>query len=213
MAKVRTLHSIHGTRPTWGRRLVGLLLAVILVTGTAASAEGPLPGRGSWALGVTLPSASKLSLSLWKVRSPVTALGLETGLSSYIGEYESDDLEDLDRSDTRSRSRSLRLQLRPAIKLYRPQHDRVAPFVFLKTRAEFVLWDSRFDRGSERQRTRNVLGLSAGLGTEWFPFQRISLNGQTGLDLSYRKEKDDRYDTSVWSLETFQTEMTALVYF
>lgn len=193
------------------------MLAVILVAGTAASAEGPLAGRGSWALGVALPSASKLSLSLWKVRSPVTALGLETGLSSYIGEYESDDLEDLDRSDTRSRYRSLRLQLRPAIKLYRPLHDRVAPFVFFKTRAEFVLRDSRFDRDSVRRSTRNDrdldLGLAVGLGTEWFPFQRISLNGQTGLDLSYRKEKDDRYDTSVWSLETFQTEMTALVYF
>ena len=63
--------------------LVGSLLAVILVAGTAASAEGPLAGRGSWALGAALPSASGLSLSLWNVRSPVTALGLETGFSSY----------------------------------------------------------------------------------------------------------------------------------
>ncbi|MCY3757932.1 MAG: hypothetical protein OXG96_09445 [Acidobacteria bacterium] len=187
------------------------------MTGTAGSAEGPLAGRGSWALGVALPSASGRSLSLWNVRSPGTALGLETRLSSYSGERDSDDLEDLDRSDTRSRYRSLRLHLRPAIKLYRPLHDGVAPFVFWKARAEFALRDSRFDRDSVRRSTRNDrdldLGLAAGLGTEWFPFQRISLNGRTGLDLSYRKENDDRYNTSVWSLETFETEMRALVYF
>ena len=52
-----------------------------------------------------------------------------------------------------------------------------------------------------------------GLGTEWFPFQRISLSGQTGLELGYRHADDNRYNTSEWSLETFQTEMTALVYF
>ena len=136
---------------------------------------------------------------------------------SSSGERDSDYHEDLDRSDTRSRYRRLRLQLRPAIKLYRPLHVRVAPFVFLTTHAEFVLLDSRYDRDSVRRSTRNDrdldLGLAAGLGTEWFPFQRISLNGQTGLDLSYRKENDDRYNTSVWSLETFETEMRALVYF
>ena len=176
-----------------------------------------MAGRGSWALGVALPSASEFSLSLWKVRSPVTALGLETRLSSSSGGYDSETLEDLDRSYTRSRYRSLRLHLRPAIKLYRPLHDRVAPFVFWKAHAGFVLRDSRYDRDSVRRSTRNDrdldLGLAVGLGTEWFPFQRLSLNGQTGLDLSYRKENDDRYNTSEWSLITFRTEMTALVYF
>ena len=200
--------------------LFGSLLALILLTGTVVSAQAPLAGRGSWALGVALPSGSKLSISLWNVRSPVTALGLETGFSSYSGEYDSDDLEDLDRGDTRSRSRSLRLELRPAIKLYRLLHDQIAPFVFLKAHAGFVFWGSRFDRDSVRQSTRNDrdhdLGSAVGLGTEWFPFQRISLSGQTGLELNYRYEKHDRYDRyrkSEWSLETFQTEMTALVYF
>ena len=197
--------------------LVGSLLAVILVAGTAASAEGPLAGRGSWALGMALPSASELSLSLWNVRSPVTALGLETGFSSYRSEYDFDDLEDLDRSDTRSRYRSLRLHLRPAIKLYRPLHDRVAPFVFWKAHAGFVLRDSRFDRDSVRESDRNGrdldLGLAVGLGTEWFPFRRISLNGRTGLELGYRNEESFGDRILEWSLETFETEMRALVYF
>ena len=200
--------------------LFGSLLAVILLTGAAASAEGPLADRGGWALGVPLPSSSERSISLWNVRSPVTALGLETGFSSYSGEYDSDDLEDLDRGDTRSRSRSLRLELRPAIKLYRLLHDQIAPFVFLKAHAGFVFWDSRFDRDSVRQSTRNDrdhdLGSAVGLGTEWFPFQRISLSGQTGLELNYRYEKT----RSLRPLQKvgvvprdLQTEMTALVYF
>ncbi len=197
--------------------LVGSLLAGILVAGTAASAEGPLAGRGSWALGMALPSASELSLSLWNVRSPVTALGLETGFSSYSSEHDFDDLEDLDRSDTRSRYRSLRLHLRPAIKLYRPLHDRVAPFVFWKAHAGFVLRDSRFDRDSVRESDRNGrdfdLGVAVGFGTEWFPYQRISLNGQTGLELGYRNEESFGDRILEWSLETFETEMRALVYF
>ena len=65
----------------------------------------------------------------------------------------------------------------------------------------------------QRTRTERDLGLAVGLGADWFPFQRISLSGQTGLDLSYRYEKEDLNRESEWSLETFQTEMTALVYF
>ena len=48
----------------------------------------------------------------------------------YYSDRTSDDLENLDRNDTQSRYHSLRLQLRPTIKHYRPMHDRVAPFVF-----------------------------------------------------------------------------------
>ncbi len=191
------------------------LLSMILLTGTVAWAEGPLADRGGWALGVPLPSSSERSISLWKVRSPVTALGLEIGLSSHYGESTIDDLENLDREDLRIRDRSLRMQLLPAIKHYRPLHEEVAPFVIYKVHTRFAIWDRGF--GSEfvkrRTRTEGDLGLSVGLGTEWFPFQRISLSGQTGLDLSYRYEKEDLNREWEWSLETFQTEMTALVYF
>ncbi len=191
------------------------LLSMILLTGTVAWAEGPLADRGGWALGVPLPSSSERSISLWKVRSPVTALGLEIGLSSHYGESTIDDLENLDREDLRIRDRSLRMQLLPAIKHYRPLHEEVAPFVIYKVHTRFAIWDRGFGSESVKRRTRTEgdLGLSVGLGTEWFPFQRISLSGQTGLDLSYRYEKEDLNREWEWSLETFQTEMTALVYF
>lgn len=203
--------------------LVKPLFCATLLTGTIASADSPLADRGGWALGVSFPSGSERSISLWKVRSPVSAFGLEIGLLSNYAESTIDDLENPDREDWRIRYRSLRIQLRPSLKHYRPLHDRVAPFVFFKLHTGFSVWDreSGRDRGSrsesvKRRNTENDLGLMVGLGTEWFPFQRISLSGQTGLELNYSYEKNDRYDSyrkSEWSLDTFQTEMTALVYF
>ncbi len=191
------------------------LLSLILLTGAAASAEGPLADRGGWALGVPLPSSSERSISLWKVRSPVTAFGLEIGLSSLYRESTIHDLDNLDRDDIRIPYRSLSLQLRPAIKHFRPLHNEVAPFVIYKAHAGIAIWDRGFGSDSVKQRTRTErdLGLAVGLGADWFPFQRISLSGQTGLDLSYRYEKEDLNREWEWSLETFQTEMTALVYF
>ena len=194
------------------------LLGIVLLISTATADQDPLVNRGNWALGVALPSSSGLDLSLWKVRSPVTALGLEIDISSYYSDRTSEDLENLDRNDTQSQYRSLRLQLRPTIKQYRPMHDRVAPFVFYQAHASFYgFWDRQEEIGSrmtQRTRSRSDLGIALGLGVDWFPFQRISLSGQTGLDLSYlyNKLRSDRREWE-WSLKTFQTEVAALVYF
>ncbi|MCY3788044.1 MAG: hypothetical protein OXH63_04580 [Gemmatimonadetes bacterium] len=192
------------------------LIGIVLLIGTAAADQDPLADRGNWALGVALPSSSKLSLSLWKVRSPVTALGLEIDVSSYYSEFTSDDLDNPDRYDTRSQHRSLRLQLRPTIKHYRPLHDHVAPFIFYQAHANFYFRNHRLDSASRAQRTTTEtdsdLGIALGLGTDWFPFRRISLSGQTGLYLSYRHEEFPNRERE-WSLKTFQTEVAALVYF
>ena len=187
------------------------LIGIILLMGTAAADQAPLADRGNWALGAALPSSSELSLSLWKVRSPVTALGLEIDFLSYYSDHTSKDPDNSDRYDTRSQSRYLRLQLRPTVKQYRPMHDRVAPFVFYQAHASFSRsWDRHEEIGSrmtQSTRSNSDLGIALGLGADWFPFQRISLSGQTGLDLSYRS------NPKLWSLKTFQTEVAALVYF
>ena len=195
------------------------LIGIVLLIGTAAADQDPLADRGNWAFGVALPSSSKLSLSLWKVRSPVTALGLEIDVSSRYSEYTSDDRDNRDRYDTRAQSRSLWLQLRPTIKHYRPLHDQVAPFIFYQAHADFYFYfrDSQSDINSEIRSFRadeRDLGLALGLGADWFPFQRISLSTQTGLDLSYLydKRRSNRREWE-WSLKTFQTEVAALVYF
>ena len=72
------------------------LIGIVLLISTAAAGQDPLADRGNWAFGTALPSSSKLSLSLWKVRSPVTALGLEIDVSSYYSEFTSDDLDNPD---------------------------------------------------------------------------------------------------------------------
>ena len=188
------------------------LISIVLLIGTAAADQAPLADRGNWAFGAALPSSSKLSLSLWKVRSPVTALGLEIGVSSYYSDRTYDNLENLDRDNSRSRYHSLRLQLSPTIKHYRPLHDQVAPFVFYQAHASFFAFWSRLpdiDSGIPQR----DLGLALGLGADWFPFQRISLSAQTGLDLSYRYEEFRSNSKWEWSLKTFQTEVAALVYF
>ena len=192
------------------------LIGIVLLIGTAAADQDSLADRGNWALGVALPSSSGLDLSLWKVRSPVTALGLEIDVSSRYSEYTSEDLDNPDRNDSRSQSRSLRLQLRPTVKHYRPLHDQVAPFVFYQAHADLsVFWSRLLGINSGRQRTgtKHDLGLALGLGADWFPFQRISLSGQTGLDLSYHYEESRSNTKWEWSLKTFQTEVAALVYF
>lgn len=193
------------------------LIGIVLLIGTAAADQDPLADRGNWALGVALPSSSGLNLSLWKVRSPVTALGLEIDVSARYSEYTSDDLDNPNRYDTRSQHRSLRLQLRPTIKHYRPLHDQVAPFIFYQAHADFYFRDRQSDINSGIRLFRadeRDLGLALGLGADWFPFQRISLSTQTGLGLSYRYEefRPDRREWE-WSLKTFQAEVAALVYF
>ena len=194
------------------------LIGIILLIGTAAADQDPLADRGNWALGVALPSSSKLSLSLWKVRSPVTALGLEIDVSSYYSDRTYDNFEDLDQNNFRSQYRSLRLQLRPTIKHYRPLHDQVAPFIFYQDPREFFAFcNHRLPNSDLRTQhtiteTDSDLGLALGLGADWFPFQRISLSAQTGLYLSYRYE-EFRSREWEWSLKTFQTEVAALVYF
>ena len=194
------------------------LIGIVLLIGTAAADQDPLTDRGNWALGVALPSSSnELSLSLWKVRSPVTALGLEIDVSSYYSEHTLDDPENFDRDNTQFQYRSLRLQLRPTIKHYRPLHDQVAPFIFYQAHADFYFRDRQSDINSGIRLFRAYerdLGLALGLGADWFPFQRISLSAQTGLGLSYRYEefRSDRREWE-WSLKTFQTEVAALVYF
>ena len=144
-------------------------------------------------------------------------LGLGIDVSSYYRESTSDDLDNPDRYNTQSQHRSLRLHLRPTIKHYRPLHDHVAPFVFYQAHADLsIFWSRLLGTISGRQRTgtKYDLGLALGLGADWFPFQRISLSAQTGLDLSYLydKPRSNRRKWE-WSLKTFQTEVAALVYF
>ncbi len=193
-----------------------LIWIVLLTSGIAAADQGPLANRGDWALGVALPSSGGSSFSLWKIRSPTTAVGLEIGVS---WSYADSTLNADDFAPTSLQKHYLSLFLRPTIKHYRPLHDRIAPFTYGQVEAGF----RGYKRDSPHRQNGSSggnIGLTLGLGVEWFPFQRISLGGQTGLRLGYSYRQ---YDTrgysndssSNWSLylRTFQSEVKALMYF
>ncbi|MCY3757931.1 MAG: hypothetical protein OXG96_09440 [Acidobacteria bacterium] len=65
------------------------------------------------------------------------------------------------------------------------------------------------------------MGAALGLGVEWFPFQRVSLGGQTGIGMDYYYRESDsrgsshRSSSTSWNLylRTFQSEVKALMYF
>ena len=195
-------------RPIW---------IVLLTSGIAAADQGPLAHRGDWALGVALPSSSGSSFSLWKIRSPTTAVGLEAGVS---WSYADSTLNADDPAPTALQTHSLSLQLRPTIKHYRPLHDRIAPFTYGQVEVGFQGYKRDFDPHTQRGGSGGNIGLALGLGVEWFLFQRISLGGQTGLRLGYRYLQDDtrgynNRSSKNWFLylRTFQSEVKALMYF
>ena len=194
-----------------------LIWISLLTSSIAAADQSPLADRGDWALGVALPSSSGSNFSLWKIRSPTTAVGLEIGVSwSYADStFNADDPD-----PTTLQRHYLALQLRPTIKHYRPLHDRIAPFTYGQIEAGFGGYKRDTEPHEQYTSRRGNIGIALGLGIEWFPFQRISLGGQTGLSLGYRySQSDTRGDTNRsytnWSLylSTFQSEVTALMYF
>ena len=192
-----------------------LIWLVLLTSSIAAADQGPLAHRGDWALGVAWPSSSGSSFSLWKIRSPTTAVGLEVGISwSYADSTANADAPD----PTTFQTHSLYLRLHPTIKHYRPLHDRVAPFMYGQVQAGFAGSKRDSDPDTQRGGSSGDIGIALGLGIEWFPFQRISLGGQTGLRLGYRYIQSDtrgynNRSSKNWSLRTFQSEVKALMYF
>ncbi len=193
-----------------------LIWIILLASGSAAADQGPLAHRGDWALGVALPASSGSSFSLWKVRSPTTAMGLALSVSwSYA-----DSTANSNDPAAAFYRHSLSLRLSPTIKHYRPLHDRIAPFTYGQLEVGFSGDKRQSEPQAQHGSSSGSIGLALGLGVEWFPFQRISLGGQTGLSLRYRY---GQYDTksynnrssSNWylSLRTFQSSVKALMYF
>lgn len=196
------------------------LIWIVLLTGGVASAhqEGPLAGRGNWGLGVALPSESGSSFGVWKIRSPTTALGLEVGVSWSYRDSTADADDPFSAPIT---DHSLRLQLSPTFKQYRPLNEQIAPFTYCRFEAGFSGFKRDDGPNYQNGSSGGNMGMALGLGVEWFPFQRVSLGGQTGLSLGYRYYQwdsrgiDSNTSQTRWSLylRTFQSEVKASMYF
>ena len=199
---------------------LGVIALLAGATGAAAhpSPQGPLAERGTWALGFDLRSGEGSSFSLWRVRSPKTALGLEASLYWRLMES---DYESSGRSDLRYQR--LGLEFRPTLKRYRPLRDGIAAYVYGQGLGGFS--DSRADH-RESSRSMIDLGVGLGLGVDWFPLKRISVGGRTGVSLSYSFGDSRRWVTSGSGVSTaqptydrdlylraFVSKVTAFVYF
>lgn len=213
--------------------------AIALLTGAAGAAadslpQGPLAERGTWALGFDLPykevivyptgsgSTSGSGFSLWKIRSPETALGLEGAFSWAQSDRELD-------AGPRKRDRyhSLSLQLRPTFKRYRPLRHQVAPYFYGQALGGFTDKDEEYWYLDTTIGSMVELGVGLGLGVDWFPFKRVSIGGRTGLSLRYGFGESKRWVESSTSgefrkypstdrelsFEILRPELTALVYF
>ena len=197
---------------------VALLAGATGATGAAAESlpQGPLAERGTWALGFDLRSGEGSSFSLWRVRSPYTALGLEASLYWRLMES---DYESPARSDRRYQR--LCLEFRPTLKRYRPLRDGIAAYVYGQGLAGF--WGMKRDRDDSVSMID--LGVGLGLGVDWFPLQRISVGGRTGLSTSYGFGESSRSSPLLGEedsylatdrhlyLRAFVSKVTALVYF
>ena len=191
-------------------------------TGVAADSlpQGPLAERGTKALGFDLRSGG--SFGLWKVRSPYTALGLEASLYWGLTEndYETPALSD-------RRSQRLCMELRPTLKRYRTLRNGIAPYVYVQGLGRFSGSKTEY-RGSTRETTTSMIDLGGGLGlgVDWFPLERISVGGRTGLSLRYGFGDSSRWVTSSTGVSTrhpssdralhigaFASRVTAFVYF
>ena len=194
---------------------LGAIALLAGATGAAAhpSPQGPLAERGTRALGFDLRTGEGGSFSVWKVRSPYTALGLEASLSLSLTE---DDYDDPGLSD--GGYQSLRLQLRPTFKRYRSVRNGIAPYVYYQALGGFRGW-KREDPEAFREYSSSMIELGAGLGlgVDWFPLKRISVGGRTGLSLRYgfgeASRSDEPYTERDLYLLAFASKVTAFVYF
>lgn len=207
-------------------RLSRLGAVAMLAGATSVAADslpqGPLAERGTWALGFDLRSGEGSSFSLWRVQSPKTALGLEASLDWRRNES---DLKSPSRGEWRYQS--LSVELRPTLKRYRPLRDGIAAYVYGQGLGGFS-GSSRDDGGSTRETSTSMidLGVGLGLGVDWFPLERISVGGRTGLSLSYSFGDSRSWVSSSLGVSTahpstdrdldlrvFVSKVTALVYF
>ena len=213
-------------RLTYRLSRLGAVALLAGATGAAADSlrQEPLAERGTWALGFDLRSGEGSGFSLWRVRSPKTALGLEGAFSWARSDHELD----AGPRERDQRYTSLKLQLRPTFKRYRPLRHRVAPYFYAQALGGFT--DGREEESWYLDTTttsRVELGVGLGLGADWFPFKRVSIGGRTGLSLRYAFGESKRWVESstsgeFWkypstdrelSSEILRSELTALVYF
>lgn len=184
------------TRFPWWFGLPSLVFLLILgfTPGLAAQTPGGLDS-GARSLSFGIDGGGTAEAGIWLFVTDRTNLGLLGSLNWFS--------EDRRNEDHRS---GLGLTLGPRAKWYLASSGSTAPFWY----GGIDFGHVRDSRQGRDDRTGRVLGLEAGFGVDWFPLDRFSLGGWTGLRLQDERLPSDDTRTR---LDTFTTGLRVHLYF
>ena len=178
-----------------GTYILAALLSLTLIGTAVAEGGGALSDRGKTALGMTLLSEEKMSISIWRV-SPTKMWGFEVGAGRFSTGR---------RSYTDHNSEDTHFFVNPSLtfKQFRPLRHDIAPFwyqtigvaVTYRERPEVIVRENPKEKsyakilGEDFRRWSADAGV--GFGVAWFPFKRVSLSLRQGIRLWVSRSSHD----------------------
>ncbi len=184
-----------------GRRLATVVAAAFFMFSLplASTVSGQAPAglsQGTKSLSFAIDGSGSSEAGVWIFISDRTTLGLLGTL----------DWESEDRGGPRNDRSHLTVGLGPAVKWYLPPIRRVAPY----WHGGLGFSHTRRSEEGEEDRTSRSVGLDGGFGVDWFPVDRMSVGGWTGLRFTSGRAEND--DTST-RLRTLTTGLRVHFYF
>lgn len=194
--------------------VVAGLLGLFPGSGWGQEDDETLPEPGSYSVLFGFPSGGATTFGIWRMMGERLNLGFDV-------ELEFEDIETVVHaggglSDTINDTRWT-LRAGPQLKWYFPVGSRVVPYA----RAGLLAGYGSRDAESPAA-TRNITQVSVlfrtGVGVEWFPVDRVSFGGFTGLLVSYDDHTDEANgnpltDSTRWQLTTFHSALGIQIYF
>ncbi len=157
--------------------LIAALLWLVVLHAAAVAEEEAISDRGKTALGVSLDTHSKTSMSIWRVK-PTTMWGFEMGYSSVDHAWQ--------RYSDENSTLTL-LGIYPSLTFKRfvgPLRHDVAPF----------LYQTVYTNVAYRREISWDVGTTFGVGALWCPFKRVSLAIRQGVTLQFQSKPGPFYD-------------------
>lgn len=186
-------------------RIVCTCAVLFLLHAVPASAQRrPEPLReGTYSLAFTIPTASTTSFGIWRLFSDRTAVGLDVNFN-----YRSEEHEAQGRVNEAD---GFSVHIGPALKRYFSPERTVAPFLYGAATVGYSQADLRTFTRNEDREAFDASG-ALGLGVDWFPLDRLSIGGFTGLTAGY-STTDRPGDHQAWSVRTFRSDLVMHIYF
>lgn len=197
------------------RQIPAVLLVLLMIPFASVAQPAPFDSPldpGTRALSFDLPDGSGARFGYWRMRSDRQLMGWFFGLNASHSEQEAEGVG----QERHSTSSSVQLAAGPALRYYLNPEGRVVPFVAGDVAVGYGLStgdDSQRERGFHH---RMNLSTAWGIGLEWFPADRISISGTTGLRAGGSRDWSERDNAShsAWQvrLMTFTSALTITLF-